>query len=117
MAPKPPEWSRFFSADLAFFASQGGDASIGGRLPQMFRTAGLDVEQIEVTIKSGHPGSAVWNWLSTYFLGVLDRYAKFPPFTAADAKRLRRHWLAAARQKSSLLIGPALLDVVGRKRE
>jgi SAM-dependent methyltransferase len=115
MAPRPPEWSRFLAADFAFFASQGGDASIGGRLPQMFRKAGLNVDHIDVTIKSGHPGSAVWGWLSTYFLGVLDRYAKFPPFTPADAKRLRRHWLAAAREKSSLLIGPALLDVIGRK--
>jgi SAM-dependent methyltransferase len=115
MAPKPPEWERLFSADLAFFASQGGDASIAGRLPQMFRRAGLNVEEIEVTIKSGHPGSAVWSWLSAYFLGVLDRYAQFPPFTRADAKRVRRHWLAAARQRSSVLIGPALLDVVGRK--
>jgi SAM-dependent methyltransferase len=115
MAPKPPEWGRFLSADFAFFASQGGDVSVGGRLPEMFRTAALTVEQIEVTIKSGHPGSAVWKWLTTYTLGVLDRYAQFPPFTRADARRLRRQWLAAQRQKSSLLIGPALLDVVGRK--
>ena len=115
MAPRPPEWGRFFAADLAFFASQGGDASIGGRLPQMFRSAGLKVEGIEVSVKSGHPGSATWNWLTAYFLGVLDRYAKFPPFTRADAAALRRCWLAAARDKSSLLIGPALLDVVGRR--
>ena len=26
MVPRPPEWDRFFAADLAFFASQGGDA-------------------------------------------------------------------------------------------
>jgi SAM-dependent methyltransferase len=115
MAPRPREWNRFLSADLAFFASQGGDASIGGRLPRMFRKAGLEVEQIEVTIKSGHPGSAVWRWLTTYSLGILDRYAALPPFTAVDARRLRRQWLSASREKSSLLIGPALLDVVGRK--
>jgi hypothetical protein len=115
MAPRPPEWNRFLAADLAFFASQGGDASIGGRLPQMYRRAGLKVEDIGVTIKSGHPGSAVWKWLSTYSLGILDRYSKFPPFTRGDAYRLRRQWMAASRQKASLLIGPALLDVVGRQ--
>ena len=115
MAPRPPEWDRFIAADLAFFASQGGDASVGGRLPLMFTGAGLTVESIEVTVKSGHPGSAVWNWLSAYFLGVLDRYANFPPLTPADAKALRRQWLAASSNKSSVLIGPALLDVVGKK--
>lgn len=115
MVPRPDEWTRFILADLAFFASQGGDASIGGYLPQMYRRAGLEVEDIVLTVKSGRPGSAVWKWLSTYFLGVLDRYATFPPFTRRDARKLRRHWLAASREKTSLLIGPALLDVVGRK--
>lgn len=115
LVPRPEEWTRFILADLAFFASQGGYASIGGYLPQMYRRAGLKVEDINVTVKSGRPGSAVWTWLSTYFLGVLDRYAKFPPFTTGDAKRLRGHWLAASREPTSLLIAPALLDVVGRK--
>ena len=81
----------------------------------MYRRAGLKVEDINVTVKSGRPGSAVWTWLSTYFLGVMERYAKLPPFTTADGRRLRRHWLAASRDKTSLLIAPALLDVVGRK--
>jgi SAM-dependent methyltransferase len=115
MVPRPEAWTRFILADLAFFASQGGYASIGGYLPAMYRRAGLSVEDLSVTVKSGRPGSAVWRWLSAYFLGVLDRYAKFPPFTPADAKRLRRHWLRASREQTSLLIAPALLDVVGRK--
>lgn len=82
----------------------------------MYRRAGLTLDDIVVTVKTGHPGSATWRWLSTYFLGILDRYAAFPPFTRRDAVRLRRAWIAAACEKTSLLVGPALLDVVGRKR-
>jgi SAM-dependent methyltransferase len=115
LIPRPPEWRRFFEADLAFFASSGGDASIGGRLPDLFRHARLRLDPPCVTVKSGHPGSAVWRWLTTYFLGVMDRYAELPPFTPHDAARIRRHWRRAARDRSSLLIGPAVLDVVGRK--
>jgi SAM-dependent methyltransferase len=115
LVPRPPEWERFFQADLAFFASQGGDASIGTRLPDHFRRARLRLDPTHVTIKTGHPGSAVWRWLSAYFLGVMDRYADFPPFSGQDAVRLRRHWLRASRDPSALLIGPALLDIVGRK--
>jgi len=115
LIPRPPEWRRFFEADLAFFASQGGDASIGGRLPDLFRRARLTLDPTHVTIKTGRPGSAVWRWLSTYFLGVMDRYGELPPFTARDAARLRRHWLRASHDPSALLIGPAVLDVVGRK--
>ena len=115
LIPRPPEWRRFFEADLAFFASSGGDASIGGRLPDLFRRARLRLDPTHVTVKSGHPGSAVWRWLTTYFLGVMDRYAELPPFSAGDAAEIRRHWRRASRDPSSLLIGPAVLDVVGRK--
>ena len=115
MAPRPSEWDDFLRADLAFFASQGGDASIGGRLPKLYRRAGLHVEDTAVTVKSGRPGSAVWDWLSSYFLPVMDRYAAFSPFTPRAAARLKRHWLRAGRDATSILVGPAVLDVVGRK--
>ena len=40
--PEPPHWENFLKADLAFFASQGGDANIGARLPDLYERAGLD---------------------------------------------------------------------------
>ena len=115
MVPEPPEWENFLKADGAFFESQGGDVNIGARLPQMYAAAGLDVTDITPTTKVGRPGTAEWKWLTTYFLGVLPRYAAFRPFTPAQAQSLRRHWLACAKRQTSLLISPTVLDVVGRK--
>ena len=116
MVPTPPEWPAFLAADVAFFASQGGHASIGAKLPEMYRKAGLSVESVVPTIKSGTPGTPAWNWMSTYFYRIMDEYAKFPPFTPAMARSLTRQWHAAEREKTSLLISPAVLDVVGRKK-
>jgi|SRR5215471_2766556 len=115
MVPEPPEWDAFLEADLAFFASQGGDANIGARLPALYQKAGLDVVDVTPTTKVGRPGSLEWDWMSTYFLGILDRYAGRRPFTSAKAASLRRHWLAAARRRTSFLISPTVVDVVGRK--
>jgi SAM-dependent methyltransferase len=115
MLPRPPEWDHFIAADRAFFASQGGDVSIGGRLPALFRDAGLALEEITPTIKFGRPGSAAWRWMTDYFLGVMDRYAEHPPLTRAEAARLARTWRAAGRTRTALLISPTVLDVVGRK--
>jgi SAM-dependent methyltransferase len=115
LVPRPPEWFDFILADRAFFASQGGDASIGSRLPDLYVAAGLTLADIEVTIKVGQPNSPVWNWLTTYFMGVMDRYAEFPPFTPAEAAHLRRYWRKASKSAISRLIAPALLDVVGKK--
>jgi SAM-dependent methyltransferase len=115
LVPRPREWANFMAADRAFFATQGGDVSIGGRLPVLYRAAGLRVVDTVVTIKIGRPGSPVWNWLTTYFMGMMDRYARLPPFSRAQAAGVRRQWNASARQRTSLLIAPAVLDVVGRK--
>ena len=73
MVPEPPEWENFLKADGAFFATQGGDVNIGGRLPQIYAKAGLDVIDITPTTKYGRPGSAEWEWLTTYFLGVMPQ--------------------------------------------
>ena len=115
MVPQPPEWNAFIQADLAFLASQGGDGNIGAKLPPLLENVGLKVVEVTPTIKMGAPGSAMWTWLSTYFLNVMPRYAAFRPFNARKAAALRRHWLAAAKKKTSLLISCTVLDVVGRK--
>ncbi len=115
LVPRPPEWWDFIAADRAFFASGGGDVSIGGRLPALYEKVGLEVVEVVPTIKVGRPGDAAWNWLTTYFFGVMDRYAGRRPFTKAKARRLRRLWQAAAERHTSLMIAPTVLDVVGRK--
>jgi SAM-dependent methyltransferase len=115
MVPEPPEWENFLKADGAFFASQGGDVNIAGRLPQIYAKAGLDLVEITPTTKYGRPGNAEWKWLTTYFLGVLSKMAAFRPFTPTQAASLRRHWLRAGKNRTSLLISPTVLDVVGRK--
>src|SRR5262249_110078 len=83
MVPEPPEWDDFLEADLAFFATQGGDANIGARLPALYERAGFTVVDVTPTTKVGRPGSIEWEWMSNYFLGVLDRYAGRRPFTKA----------------------------------
>lgn len=115
LIPQPPEWTDLIAADRAFFASQGGHGSIGPLLPAHYAAAGLDLASVDITTLSGHPGSAVWTWLTTYFLGVMNRLASLPPLTPAKAARLREAWRIAAADRASLLVGPAVLDVVGQK--
>jgi SAM-dependent methyltransferase len=99
MIPLPAAWERFFAADRAFFETQDGDASIGARLPALYKKAGLEVVDITPTVKSGHPGSPTWNWLSAYFLGgVIDRLVGLGGFTAADARQLTRVWVDASKE-------------------
>jgi SAM-dependent methyltransferase len=115
LVPRAPEWSDFLAADLAFFRSQGGDASLGSRLPRLLEKAGLDPVEVHPTVMVGHPRSAVWNWLTAYFTSVMPRLANYPPFDARKARSLLRRWREAEAERSSLLIAPAVLDVVARR--
>ena len=115
VVPRPTDWDDFITADRAFFASQGGNVSIGVRLPGMMSAAGLRVASIEQTTKHGHPGSPTWNWVTNYVLSVIGRLDHSSAFTRAKAARLKREWLRAERNPSSLLIAPCVLDVIARK--
>jgi SAM-dependent methyltransferase len=115
VVPRPADWDAFIAADRAFFASQGGNVSIGVRLPGMMEAAGLRVTSIEQTTKDGHPGSPAWNWVTEYVMSVLPRLGHARAFTRAAAARLERDWLFAEKNRASLLIAPCVLDVVGQK--
>ncbi len=116
LVPKPTDWDDFIAADRAFFASQGGNVSIGVHLPKMMTDAGLSLVDIAQTTKDGHPGSPTWNWVTDYVLSVIRRLEHAPSFTRAKAARLKREWLGAERNRASLLIAPCVLDIVGRKK-
>jgi hypothetical protein len=45
----------------------------------------------------------------------MNQLAAFPPMDEMRAARLTRRWRKAATERTSLLVGPALVDVVGRK--
>ena len=113
--PTPKDWNELFAADIAFFKTQGGDASIGGRLPALFIKARLIPESVRAELKTGSPGSDVWTWASWYFLGVMPRLGKIKPFSPSAARRVCAAWRAAAKRPDSLFVAPAVLDCVARK--
>lgn len=117
LLPTPEEWPAIVAADLEFFAKSGSDPNIGAHLPLMFDACGLDLVDLEPHVKTGHPGSAVWNWLASYYLGILDTYATLGPLSPAAAERIRAAWEEAERNPNSVLIGPTVIDVVGRRRK
>jgi SAM-dependent methyltransferase len=115
IVPLPDRWQTFLAAERHVYGAAGGDVTIGGRLPHLFDDVGLDVVEVVPTVMTGGPDTAVWAWVSDYYVPILSRYTQYKPFNQAAAARLRRQWLSAARQPSSMMIAPAVLDVVGRR--
>lgn len=116
MVPEPAHWASFVQADRRFFSRKRVDASVGTRLPALMKDAGFVVREVRPTIQAGAPGSPAWSWLTNYFFSVMGTPGGIRPFTPAQARRLRRAWAVAASVPTSLLIAPAVLDVVGTRR-
>lgn len=115
LEPRPRDWDAFMAVDRNFFLQEGGDANVGRRLPGLYKKAGLLPVETVATVKTGAPGSDVWEWVTSYFLGVMPRLGRVKPFTPAAARRLSAAWRAAGRRPESLFIAPAVLDCVARK--
>jgi len=113
--PVPKDWPALMAADQAFFKTQGGDASIGGRLPGLYKKIGLFPESANATLKTGFADSPTWEWASWYFLDMMPRLGRLRPFTPAAARRTAAAWRAAARRPESLFVAPAVIDAVARK--
>ena len=113
--PRPAEWLDFLVADRAMFAANGGDISIGGQLPMLYRRAGLELVDVAHTLMSGASGSPVWEWLFRYFGSVRERIGSTPPMDAAKAAGLWHAWCAAAADRHAFVVAPTVVDVVGRK--
>lgn len=113
--PVPKDWPALMAVDKAFFATQGGDANIGGRLPALYKKIGLSPESANATLKTGFPGSATWIWAAWYFLDMMPRLGKLKPFSPAAARRTAAAWRAAGRRPDSLFVAPAVIDAVARK--
>lgn len=116
MYPPISNWADMVRADKRWFASQGGDLNIAGKLPELFVKAGLKLVEVVPHLKVGRPGSDVWNWAESYFIGCLDKIAAHKPLSPAGARLFKKQWLERRKNPGSLFISPAILDVVGRKR-
>ncbi len=113
--PRFESWQWVAEAERKWFASQGGDVCIAGRLPELMIKAGLEVREVKPWVKTGRPGSPVWKWAESFFLGFLDEIARQPPLTPARARKFRADWKKFRRKPGALFVSPAILDVVARK--
>ena len=111
--PRPPHWLDFLEADRRFFATQGGDISIAGRLPALMADAGLTLVEARPTLKTGAPGSSTWEWLFGYFESVQEQLRQIAPLTPAKVLQLRSDWESAATLAQARVFAPTVMDIVG----
>lgn len=97
-------------------SAPGGDADIGGRLPSLLPSVGLDVHAAQAHLLVGRPGDPVWRWLEAIHQNH-HNLVEAGLLTAAELEAYYREWDRAAETPGAFFTAPPLLAGVARKRQ
>jgi len=116
ICPTRPVVRKVFDAVDKSWRMRGGDPDIGQRLPSMLGRAGFDVVRIEPIVRSARPGTALWDWPTTFFANYLPALIEMNLITPADADEWNAHWAACSADSSSAFITPPMLNIIAVRR-
>jgi SAM-dependent methyltransferase len=115
VAPHSPEIDRVIAATALSVSRRGGNMDIGQDLPSLMRACGLEVESVQPIVRAARPGSALWKWPETFFLGYLTTLLEMELITRDEADGFRRAWTSRSADPLSFLFTPPMVEVIGTK--
>ena len=113
----PPSnlFTRVFEKIYESFSDSGGDLDVGGKLPLLMHTAGLEVTHIEPITTSARPGSAIWQWVRDFQKIYLPQLVEKGYLSDEELVDNEREWRARAENPASFFLSPPMLGVIARK--
>lgn len=61
--PSGAHFKRVYEAVSRLISAAHGDPDVGGHVPRLLVDAGLEILEIESVMRTGRPGSPLWEWL------------------------------------------------------
>ncbi len=101
------------AADAAIRAA-GGDPDVGAHVPDMATRHGLEVVDIVPIIRTGRPGTPLWDWLAGVSTGHLELVAG-DRLSGDDVDAYRDEWTAHAADPGAFFTTPLSLATLARK--
>jgi SAM-dependent methyltransferase len=116
VAPADPAFERVFRAMMESWRTTGGDGNVGARVPAMMERAGLAVEHVETVVRTGRPGSAMWQWPRGFFANFLPTLVANGFLAQAEADAFDARWAEREREPGSFFSSPPAVEVIGVRR-
>jgi ubiquinone/menaquinone biosynthesis C-methylase UbiE len=115
VAPTSDAIERVIQAVARSFARAGGNADVGRDLPGHMRAAGLEVRSLRPLVRLARPGSALWDWPTTFFANYLPTLVTMGEISDAERLAFAHDWEARSRAPDAFLLTPPMLEVVAVK--
>jgi SAM-dependent methyltransferase len=112
--PKAESFDRLYDAAHALIREAGGDADLGGRIPELARNAGLDTFDLLPFWRVGRPGSPLWEWAEA----VNRNHANLVSeglLTAEQLVEYERDWATRSADPAAVFTAPPVLVTLARR--
>lgn len=114
--PHSPGFVAVIRATRAWFESQGGDPWIAGRLPALYRAAGLELRTLEPVVQAGGPDSDVWKWAGSFFPMHAGTMVQLGFLTPDEHAAFSAEWTEREADPDARFFSPIVVGSVARKR-
>jgi ubiquinone/menaquinone biosynthesis C-methylase UbiE len=115
LAPRSELFRRVIDAVLKRWRLTGGDPDFAGRLPELFSRAGMVVREIRSVLRVARPGTALWNWPTSFFRNFVPTLVEAGLLSAEDQRAFEEEWARRSVDPNSFFCTPPFYDVVAYK--
>lgn len=112
--PRGVCFDRLYAAVHELIARSGGDADVGGRVPEMVRQAGLEIVDLLPILRVGTPGSSLWAWLSATGRNH-PNLVEAGLITPSELEDYYREWRERSSDPGSFFTAPPILVTIARR--
>jgi SAM-dependent methyltransferase len=115
VSPREPDFEGFVAEVIGSWRAAGGEPDIGLDLPRWLEDAGFELQPLRTHVDLVAPGSDGWHWLAAFVQSGIDRLASLGTVAPARAEAMRRAHQRAVANPQSLMVTPAVLEIVARR--
>lgn len=115
LAPRSTIFAKVIDAVEQSWRRPGGDPDIVARLPAIMRGCGLELREIRPIARTARPGSALWNWPTTFFRTYVPALVGMGLLTAADQSAFEEDWARRSKDPYTFFCTPPVYDVIAVK--
>lgn len=102
-------------ATRELYRRAGGDAFVAGKLPALFRAAGLQTVAIQPNVLCGGPTSPAFRWAGLFFPAFSRTMQEKGFLTAEERELFLAEWAERESNPDALFFSPIVADAMARK--
>lgn len=115
LAPRSEIFEHVIKAVVKRWRLTGGDPDLAGRLPEIFAYCGMEVRDIRGITRVARPGTALWNWPTTFFRNFVPTLVEAGLVTKKEHKDFDAEWARRSKDPNTFFCTPPMYDVIAVK--